>query len=129
MDLDLSPTSRKRRHPSNLTNNNHNTDDDDDNDNGHDNSHNDTPSKRPQNPQGLPVARQTYYLNTNIILRSLALTRLRVTANYNLYNPYTSPVLISIIRSDDTLYRTLWSVLTPYHNIYIMESRAIVILR
>lgn len=110
MDLDLSPTSRKRRHPSNLTNNNRNSDDDDDNDNEYGNSHSDTPSKRLQNPQGLPIARQTYHLNTNIILQSLALTRLRVTTNFSLYNPNTSPVLICVTRQNDSLYRTLWSV-------------------
>jgi hypothetical protein len=107
MDIDLSPTSRKRRHPSN---NDNNSDDDGDNEQTHGNSQNETSSKRLQNPQGLPIARQTHYLNTHIILQSLAFTRLRVTANFSLYNPHTSPVLICVTRESDSLYRTLWSV-------------------
>jgi hypothetical protein len=113
MDIDSSPTiSRKRRHPS-INNNilNDNSDDDnDDNSQTNLNSQPETPSKRLQNPQGLPITRQIHHLNTHIILQSLAFTRLRVTANFSLYNPHTSPVLICITRESDSLYRTLWSV-------------------
>ena len=105
MDIDPTPSSRKRR-ISSLTN--HNNDDDDD----EINTYNTTPSKRLQFSHGLPIPKnQLPHLNTHLILNSLALTRLRVTANFSLYNPPTSPILLSIVRSDDTLYRLLWSVL------------------
>jgi len=107
MDIDPSPPSRKRR----ITDN---EDDNDDDDNI--NTTNNSPSKRLQSSHGLPISRKTHHLNTNLILNSLALTRLHVTANFSLYNPPTTPVLLSITRSSDTLYRTLWSVSAPYHS-------------
>ena len=106
MDLDPSPTSRKRRISSLATTNNNNGDTDSDNDSSHDGPQND-PSKRLQSSQGLPIPRQTHHLNTHLILQSLALTRLRVTSNFSLYNPLTSPVLICVTRESDALYRTL----------------------
>jgi hypothetical protein len=105
MDIDPPPASRKRRISSLV--NNEDIDSDDDNSPG--SPHND-PSKRLQSSHGLPIARQIYHLNTRLILQSLALTRLRVTANFSLYNPPTSPILICVTRSDDTLYQTLWLV-------------------
>jgi hypothetical protein len=112
MDIDPSPTSRKRRHLHVSNTNNDQSDNDDDNEQTHrtSTSQTSTPSKRLQNPQGLPITRQTHHLNTHIILQSLAFTRLRVTANFSLYNPHTSPVLICVTRESDSLYRTLWSV-------------------
>lgn len=105
MDIDPTPPSRKRR-ISSLTNNDNNNDDDD---GDNINTNNNTPSKRLQSSHGLPIPQdQPYHLNTHLILNSLALTRLRVTANFGLYNPPTSPILLSITRSDDTLYRLLW---------------------
>jgi hypothetical protein len=106
MDIDPPPTSRKRR-ISSLTSHNNNDDIDSDDDNNQGSPQND-PSKRLQSSHGLPIARNTHHLNTHLILQSLALTRLRVTANFSLYNPLTSPILICVTRSDDTLYRTLW---------------------
>jgi hypothetical protein len=106
MNIDPAARSRKRRFTD------HNNDDDEDDDDGT----NHTPSKRLQSSHGLPIPlAQPYHLNTHLILNSLALTRLRVTANFSLYNPHSSPILINITRSDDTLYRKLWSVPTPYH--------------
>lgn len=116
MDIDPTPSSRKRR-ISSLTNNDN--DDDDDGEGDNINTNNNTPSKRLQSSHGLPIPRnQPRHLNTHLLLNSLALTRLRVTANFSLYNPPTSPILLSITRSDDTLYRLLWSVSAPYHVIY-----------
>jgi hypothetical protein len=109
MNIDSSPPSRKRR----ITDNN-DDDDDDDHEDINTNKYN-SPSKRLQSSHGLPIARKTYHLNTHLILNSLALTRLRVTANFSLYNPPTSPILLNITRSNDTLYRTLWSVPNPRH--------------
>jgi hypothetical protein len=107
MDIDPSSPSRKRRFSD------HNNNDDEDDDDTIDTS-NTTPSKRLQSSHGLPIPiAQPYHLNTHLILNSLALTRLRVTANYNLYNPHSSPILLSITRSDDKLYRTLWLVTRP----------------
>jgi hypothetical protein len=104
MDIDPTPSSRKRR-ISSLTNNDNDGGDDGDNID----TNNNTPSKRLQSSHGLPIPRnQPRHLNTHLILNSLALTRLRVTANFGLYNPPTSPILLSITRSDDTLYRLLW---------------------
>lgn len=115
MDIDPPPPSRKRR-ISSLTSSNQNNSDDDDNDV---NTNDNTPSKRLQSSQGLPIPlSQPHHLNTHLLLNSLALTRLRVTANFSLYNPHTSPILLSITRSDDTLYRTLWSVSAPYQVIH-----------
>lgn len=108
MDIDPSLTSRKRR-ISSLTKHKNNDDIDSDNDSSHDSPHN-NPSKRLQSSNGLAISRETYHLNTHLILQSLAVARLRVTANFSLYNPPTSPVLICVTRSDDTLYRTLWFV-------------------
>ena len=128
MDIDPSPPSRKRRISSLTSQNNNNDDDDNDNDNTFINSDNDSPSKRLQSSHGLPIPRtQFHHLSTHLILNSLALTRLRVTANFSLYNPPTSPVILSITRSDDTLYRTLWSVSAPCHTLCSI-SRATKIL-
>lgn len=105
MDLDPSPASRKRRFSSSFTDN---SEGDDVNDN--ENTWIERPSKRLENSHGHPVSRQIYHLNTKIILQSLALTRLFVTANFSLYNPHTSPIIICVIRENDYLYRDLWSV-------------------
>jgi hypothetical protein len=105
MDIDPPPASRKRR-ISSLVNND---DIDSDNDSNNESPQNE-PSKRLQSSHGLPIGRQIHHFNTHLILQSLALTRLRVTANFSLYNPPTSPIVICVTRSDDTLYRTLWLV-------------------
>lgn len=116
MDIDPSPRSRKRR----FTDHNNNDDEDDDDTSD---TNNTDPSKRLQSSHGLPIPKnQAYNLKTHLILNSLALTRLRVTANFNLYNPHSSPILLNITRSDDTLYRALWSVPAPYHIIHIPSA-------
>ena len=116
MDIDTSPLSRKRPISSlthaNLINNNN---DEDINTNGN------TSSKRLQSSHGIPIPRkQPHHLNTHLILNSLALTRLSVTANFSLYNPPTSPILLCITRSEDTLYRSLWSVAAPNQVVQIL---------
>lgn len=111
MDIDPLPPSRKRRFTD------HNNDDEHDDEDV--DTNNTTPSKRLQSSHGIPIpVTQLHHLNTHLILNSLALTRLRVTANFSLHDPHSSPILISITRSDDTLYRALWSVSAPYHTIY-----------
>jgi hypothetical protein len=119
MNIDSSPPSRLRKRR--ITDNN-NDDDDDINTNKYN-----SPSKRLQSSHGLPIARKIYHLNAHLIFNSLALTRLRVTSNFSLYNPPTSPVLINVTRSDDALYRLLWSVPTPRHIPWIL-GRTIKIL-
>ena len=110
MEIDASPTSRKRRLTSSFANNS-----DGDGDTGNENIVNETPSKRLENHLGLPISRKTHHLNTRLILQSLALTRLYVTSNFSLYNPHSSPIVICVTREDDSLYRKLWSV--PYRDL------------
>lgn len=68
-----------------------------------------TPSKRLRNRQGQAVSQEARRYNAQALLNNLAFTKLFVTANYHVYSPATSPVLLCVLwEHDSLLYRALW---------------------
>lgn len=68
----------------------------------------DTSPKRLRNRKGGATHRRVLQYNAQALLSHLAFTRLFVTANFQKYNPASSPIIICIVNRRVEHYDALW---------------------